>query len=118
ERIGEAFASLRDFVQNRERQLLIIENQAQNRSKTVRLLRHADVQVTTAHSGETALEALREKVWDCVVLDLNLADNAGFELLADIQRDATLRSLPIVSFSSRDLSTEEEEYIRAMSKSI
>src|SRR5690606_17082067 len=51
-------------------------------------------------------------------LDLKLPDMTGFELLGQIQRDAALRNVPIVISTGRDLTVEEDEYLRSMAKSI
>jgi CheY-like chemotaxis protein len=53
-----------------------------------------------------------------VVLDLRLPDVSGFELLAEIQGDPSLRDTPIVVFTGRDLSDDEEQELRTKAKSI
>jgi CheY-like chemotaxis protein len=47
-----------------------------------------------------------------------LPDVSGFELLAEIQQDETLRDVPIIVFTGKVLSEEEETQIRRMAKSI
>jgi len=53
-----------------------------------------------------------------VVLDLRLPDISGFDLLAEVQEDEKLRDLPIVVFTGKELSPDEETQIRKMAKSI
>ena len=65
-----------------------------------------------------ALELLREQKFDCVILDLKLPDISGFELLTEIQRDERLRDIPIVVFTGRELTHEEESELRQRAKSI
>src|SRR5690606_9167969 len=55
---------------------------------------------------------------DCMVLDLHLPDTSGFALLAEIQQMPRLRELPIVVFTGRDLSEEEDAQLRQKAKSI
>ncbi|MES2605663.1 MAG: response regulator, partial [Pseudomonadota bacterium] len=71
-----------------------------------------------AGSGAEALELMRNKSFDCVVLDLRLPDVTGFELLSEIQSDPKLCDTPIVVFTGRDLSDEEEQELRSKAKSI
>jgi CheY-like chemotaxis protein len=118
EKIGEALERLREFAKPRKRRLLIIEDNPAEQLSTVELLGHDDVEIETVGSGAGGLEAMRKQRFDCVVLDLKLPDMSGFELLAEIQRDVKLRSVPIVISTGRDLTAEEEEYLRSMAKSI
>jgi CheY-like chemotaxis protein len=53
-----------------------------------------------------------------VVLDLRLPDISGFDLLTEVQQDPDLREVPIVVFTGRDLSQDEETQLRKMAKSI
>jgi CheY-like chemotaxis protein len=61
---------------------------------------------------------MREKKFDCVILDLKLPDISGFDLLSEVQRDERLRDVPIVVFTGRELSAEEEGELRQRAKSI
>jgi CheY-like chemotaxis protein len=82
------------------------------------LLGHHDVEISTADTGAAALEAMRSDAFDCVVLDLRLPDMSGFELLAQVQQDAQLSRTPIIVFTGRELSDEEEIELRKNAKSI
>src|SRR6185312_13878890 len=82
------------------------------------LLGSQDIEIATAESGARALELMRENAFDCVVLDLALPDISGFELLAEVQKDAKLRETPIVVFTGRELTVEEEGELRQQAKSI
>jgi CheY-like chemotaxis protein len=61
---------------------------------------------------------MRERAFDCVVLDLALPDISGFELLAEVQKDPRLRETPIVVFTGRELTVDEEGELRRQAKSI
>jgi CheY-like chemotaxis protein len=82
------------------------------------LLGHHDVEISTADTGAAALAAMRSGGFDCVVLDLRLPDMSGFELLAQVQQDAQLSRTPIIVFTGRELSDEEEIELRKNAKSI
>ena len=69
-----------------------------------------------ANQGFKAM--VRERKFDCVILDLKLPDVSGFELLSEIQRDEKLREIPIVVFTGRELTPEEEAELRQRAKSI
>ena len=72
-----------------------------------------------AATGAEALAAMREPPPDCVVLDLRLPDMTGFEVLEQhAQRRAALRDLPVVVFTGKELSPDEERRLQSMARSI
>jgi CheY-like chemotaxis protein len=81
-------------------------------------LRHDDIEIVSASTGMEALNRLLDQPFDCCVLDLRLPDMTGFELLEKLQAEPTLRDIPIVVFTGKDLSGEEELHLRAVAKSV
>ena len=69
-------------------------------------------------TGAAALAKLRESVVDCVVLDLKLPDMSGFEVLERIRDDAALCDVPVVVFTGRELSAEEDARLHTMARSV
>ncbi|MGH8289726.1 MAG: HAMP domain-containing protein [Steroidobacteraceae bacterium] len=118
ETLEEALDRLKSFTTARPRRLLVIEDNAAERLSITELLGSDDIEISTAESGEAALALMRERSFDCVVLDLALPDISGFELLAQLQKDAKLRETPIVVFTGRELTQEEEGELRRQAKSI
>src|SRR5262249_40917152 len=72
----------------------------------------------TASSGAEALAAMRTRTVDCVVLDLRLPDISGFEVLERIRDDEELRDMPVVVFTGKDLTSEEEARLHALARSV
>src|SRR5262249_15749461 len=62
--------------------------------------------------------ALRENPCDCVVLDLRLPDMSGFEVLDSIRNDTSLSNVPVVVFTGRELSAQEDAGLHTMARSI
>jgi len=116
--LAQALQRIRNFATPRVRELLVVEDDPAEQMSIAELLGSSDIRITPAGSGAEALELMRARSFDCAVLDLRLPDISGFELLADIQRDATLRDLPIVVFTGRDLSEKEQNELRQKAKSI
>src|SRR5262249_48760448 len=69
-------------------------------------------------TGDQALAALREQTCDCVVLDLRLPDMSGFEVLERMRAEANLADVPVVVFTGRELSAEEDAQLHTMARSI
>ena len=69
-------------------------------------------------TGAEALQLLGERTFDCCVVDLRLPDMSGFDLLDQIQVAPELRDLPVVVFTGKELSGEEETRLKAVAKSV
>ncbi|HKQ30833.1 MAG TPA: response regulator, partial [Burkholderiales bacterium] len=118
ELLEESLDKIREFAQPRKRRLLVIEDSPAEQMSIDELLGHDDVEIVAVGTGAEGLHELHESSYDCVVLDLRLPDMSGFELLTEVQRDPKLRDIPIVVFTGRDLSPDEEANLRSMAKGI
>ncbi len=113
-----AFDRLKAYSAPRVRELLVIEDDPGERLAVVELLAHDDLRITTAGTGGEALELMRARSFDCVVLDLKLPDMSGFDLLSEMQVDDALRETPVVVFTGRDLTPDEEAELKRKAKGI
>jgi CheY-like chemotaxis protein len=118
EGIEVALDRIKRFAAPRVRHLLVVEDDEAERKSIRALIEHEDVAIVCVDTGTEALQRMREDAVDCVVLDLSLPDMSGFQLLDDVQKDPELREIPIVVFTGRDLSADEEARITRMAKSI
>ena len=116
--LEDAFDRIKSFTAPRLRQLLVVEDDPAEQLSIAELIGHDDVEITAAATGAEALARMREKAYDCVVLDLRLPDISGFDLLTEIQQDPKLRDTPIVVFTGRELTDSEESELRKKAKSI
>ena len=82
------------------------------------LLRHDDIDMATVETGQAALKYLHEQGADCVVLDLKLPDMSGFAVLEKIRDDEALCDLPVVVFTGRELSPDEDAQLHTMARSV
>jgi CheY-like chemotaxis protein len=113
-----ALAKIRSFAATDRRRLLVVEDDAAELLSIRSLLAHEDVDITTAETGEEALQILREQGCDCVVLDLKLPDINGFEVLEQMRSDPAIADTPVVVFTGRELSIEEDAKLHAMARSV
>jgi CheY-like chemotaxis protein len=118
EDLEHAFDRIKSYVAPHTRRLLVVEDNDIERDSIVELLAHDDVEVRAAGTGAEALTLLRQTPFDCCVVDLRLPDMTGFELLEMMQGDRSLRDLPIVVFTGKELTAEEEARLKVVAKSI
>ncbi len=118
EDLSAAFDRLRDFIDRRVKRLLVVEDDETQRNGILELVGNGDVEATAVGSAEEALAALRAEHYDCMVLDLLLPDIPGVELLQRIKKEAPLRNMPIVVYTAKDISKEEERELRRLAQTI
>jgi len=113
-----AIARIRDYAQPRRKRLLVVEDNPAELVSITQLLGHDDIDITSVSTGGAALQTLRNEAVDCVVLDLRLPDMSGFDLLEEVRHDATLADLPVVVFTGRELSPEEDLQLHTIARSV
>ncbi len=118
EGIDEALSRIKEFAEPRRKRLLIVEDNAAEQMSIRELLGHDDIEIVNAGTGDEALSTLRDKPCDCVVLDLRLPDMSGFEVLERMRANDELADIPVVVFTGRELSAEEDAQLHTMARSI
>jgi len=118
ELINDALERIRLYTLPRTKRLLIIEDDANERLGIEELIRHDDIDIDSAGDGAGAIEKLRTGKYDCVVLDLRLPDMSGFDLIERIQAEPRLHDVPLVVFTGRELSADEDRQLRRAAKSV
>ncbi|MBV9978632.1 response regulator, partial [Bradyrhizobium sp.] len=118
EGVSAALAQIKEYARPRRKRLLIVEDNAAEQMSIRELLDHDDIEIVATETGAGALSVLRENPCDCVVLDLRLPDMSGFEVLDRIRSDDHLANVPVVVFTGRELSAEEDAELHTMARSI
>ncbi len=116
ERLEGVFRRL-EQTSARPRRVLVVEDDATVRARTVAQIADTDVCVDEAASGAAALAALRCEHYDCVVLDLSLPDMEGGALLQTLAGDG-VDLPPVIIHTARDLTSGEERELREHAESI
>ncbi|MBR0952217.1 HAMP domain-containing protein [Bradyrhizobium canariense] len=118
EGVSAALMQIKEYARPRRKRLLIVEDNEAEQLSIRELLHHDDIEIVTTGTGADALSMLREAPCDCVVLDLRLPDMSGFEVLDQIRNDEALSNVPVVVFTGRELSAEEDAELHTMARSI
>ncbi len=116
--LKSAFSRIRAYTTRPTRRLLVAEDNAAEQLSIRTLLAHDDLEIVTASTGAQCRELLRSEPFDCAVFDLRLPDISGFELLKEVGADPALADLPVVVFTGRELSADEDAQLHTMARSI
>ncbi len=118
EGLGNAISRLKEYSKPRLKRLLVVEDNPSEQLSIKELLNHHDIDVTVVSTGAEALATVTEKPFDCAVLDLRLPDMSGFEVLERFRDTPTLSDLPVVVFTGRELSSEEDARLHQLARSV
>jgi CheY-like chemotaxis protein/signal transduction histidine kinase len=100
------------------RHVLVVEDDPRQRESIRHLLGNGDVQITAVASAAEALACLKATTFDCMVVDFNLPDYSGYDLLEKMSQEEDVAFPPVIIYTGRALSREEEQRLRRYSKSI
>ena len=118
EDLDSALTRIREFSKPRRKRLLVVEDNPAEQFSVRELLWHEDIDIDMADSGALALQTLETGNYDCVVLDLRLPDMTGFEVLEQLRDSPKLKDLPVVVFTGRELSPDEDAQLHTLARSV
>ncbi len=119
EQLEDAFTQIEGHLSGKMKHLLVVEDNQIERESIIKLLSCGkDIQCEGVGSGAEALEVLRSNRFDAFILDLRLPDMSGYEVLQAVSEDTSIERVPVIVYTGKDLSLEEEKKLRAYAESI
>ena len=118
EQLVDAFQRLEQRLTQRLRRVLIVEDDAVQREAITALLASPDVETVGVGTAADCLDRLRAATFDCMVLDLSLTDENGYALLETLSQEDRYSFPPVIIYTGRDLSPDEEQRLRRYARSI
>jgi hypothetical protein len=100
------------------RAILVVEDDVSTREMIVELLTAYGYAVTTAADGVEARESVNQSLPELIILDLVLPKMSGFDLLAEWRGNPRTAELSVFVLTSKDLTKDEEKYVRAHAESL
>jgi len=114
----DALRQMEAISTSRLRSVLVVEDNAVQLESVRQLLVADDVNIVGVDCADAALAALQANTFDCMVLDLNLPDMSGYTLLQTMAEREDVSFPPVIVYTGRALSCDEEQSLRRFSKSI
>jgi CheY-like chemotaxis protein/signal transduction histidine kinase len=118
ERLVSAFRVLEERLSRETRSILIVEDEGVQRRALVDLLSSEEIEIVAAATAEEAIQKIGEQKFDCVVLDIMLPDVSGFDLLDRMSAIEGVALPPVIVYTARSLTIDEEQRLRRLSRSI
>jgi HAMP domain-containing protein/CheY-like chemotaxis protein/signal transduction histidine kinase len=116
--ITAALSRIKEYSAPRRKRLLVVEDNPAEQLSIRELLGYEDIDVTVASTGVDALNKVNTDPFDCVVLDLRLPDMSGFDVLERLRDNPSINDLPVVVFTGKELSSEEDSRLHTLARSV
>ncbi len=118
EQVDAVFEKIKQITDKPLKKLLVVEDEEITRKSIEKLLKDDKLEIISTESGEKAVELLKNEKFDCMVLDLGLKDMSGFDVLEKIHNDENASKVPVVIYTARELSRQEDETLKKYGSSI
>ncbi|MEO6322152.1 MAG: response regulator [Polaromonas sp.] len=118
DQLKEVFKKLEDKLTQKIKRVLLVENDALQRSSVKELIGDDDVEITAVTTGGEALARLAVTIFDCMIIDLKLPDIQGYELLQRMSTEKICSFPPVIVYTGRNLSRQEEADLLKYSRAI
>ena len=118
EQLKQVFKKLEDKLTQKVKRVLLVEDDALQRASVIRLIGDSDVEITAVETGTEALALLASTIFDCMIIDLKLPDIQGYELLQRMSTDEICSFPPVIVYTGRNLTRQEEADLLKYSHSI
>ncbi|MEN8216922.1 MAG: response regulator [Pseudomonadota bacterium] len=108
EGLGEAFNDIKGFLAKTLKEVLIIVDQDEQKQQMMDLIEGSNVQATVVVTVEDALEHLKKGAFDCIIIDVDVEQQAGLKLLESLYNNDRLSNIPVIVYATRHLTSSEE----------
>ena len=118
EELKNVFARLEAKLTQKVKRVLLVEDDDLQRDSIARLIGDDDIEITAVGFAQEALDLLRSNIYDCMIIDLKLPDMLGGDLLKRMSTEDICSFPPVIVYTGRNLTRDEEAELRKYSRSI
>ena len=112
------FQGIEHSLEKSVKKLLIVEDDEIQSRSMLELFSQREIAISLATGGEQAMELISNHLFDCVVLDLDLRDGSGSQVLQHIHRRAPSNRVPVIIYSGQEAHLEKEKKLQHFAQSI
>ncbi|WP_096663377.1 response regulator [Polaromonas sp. AET17H-212] len=118
EQLKDVFQKLGDKLAQKIKRVLLVEGDALQRASVVQLIGDGDIEITAVETGGEALGLLTSTVFDCMIMDLKFPDMQGHELLQRMSAEGISAYPPVIVYTGREMTRQEEAELLKYSRAI
>ena len=116
--LEDVFRKLEEKSAQKIKRILLVEDDERQRDSVVKLIADADIEINAVGTGGEALALLHSQTYDCMIIDLKLPDMQGGELLERMSAEEVCAFPPVIVYTGRNLTRDEEAELLKYSRSI
>src|SRR5204863_3884024 len=114
ETIQAALVDMRRFIDRPAKELLLVQADEAERRATLEFIGNGDVHTMALASGKEAIAALGTQHFDCVVVDPQLPDMSGLELIEDLMAEQAHPRVPVIVYTKGELEKKDALRLRRL----
>lgn len=118
EQIPEVFRRIEQIVSRDSQKVLILEDNPKHAQALAYFLETHNISSEIKKEVNDSVDALKGEGVDCVILDMGIPDKNSYQILENIKQNPGLEQLPIIVFTGKSLSLQEEVRIKKYADSI
>ncbi|HHB91605.1 MAG TPA: PAS domain S-box protein, partial [Thioploca sp.] len=117
EQLGQAFKKIERFITKTIKNLLLVVDE-ERQYDIIKLVGDENIQTKFATTQNSAIQQLHAEQFDCVVVDIGVAQDPGIQLIKQLCHEEELSQVPVIIYANRDLNEVEEDILQQYSDNI
>ncbi len=117
--LHDIFSDIISYNNRTHRDVLVVEDNEFDSSQVSKLLNNNElIHIEIVNTGMKGLEKIREKEYDCIIVDYVLPDIDGLEMVTEIASIRKLQTTPVLIYSAKDFSPKEKTQLKQYANKI
>lgn len=117
-RMDDVFARIEHILNSNSRKVLIVEENVKHAKALAYYLENFSVHTQIRNSITDSIDSLQQKEVNCVILDMGASGEQSYDMLDEVKKHPGLENIPVIIFTGKNISGEEEQRIRQYADSI
>ncbi len=111
EALEQVYDKLDKMISKPVKDLLVVEDNEDQAQSIAKIIGNGDVRITVASTVAEAYDLILSEKFDCMVLDLELSNMSGVELLDKIRNNEDISHLPIIVYTGSELTEQQRKTV-------
>lgn len=118
EKLSGVFAKIEEALSRHPKKVMIVEEDARHAQALAYFLENFNVVSEIRHTVQEGIVAINQDRVDCVILDMAVAGSQSYDFLEEVKQTPSVENIPIIIFTGKNLSAQEEVKLKQYADSI